>query len=68
MATQSVSTKEVPITTYETRKVYTIELTQAEYLLFIEGIGLTSDYSRRNAGMTPEQAEFFGKLFWDKVK
>jgi hypothetical protein len=42
---------------------YTIELTQEELDLFMEGIGNTSIYDRERIGMTKEQSEFFTKIY-----
>lgn len=42
---------------------YTITLDKEAFLLFAGGIGNTSHYSRKEAGMTNEQARFFTDLY-----
>lgn len=48
--------------------VVTLEFTEAEFKLFYDGIGATSENSRVRAGMSLEQAQFFEKLFLDMVR
>lgn len=63
MVTHTITYEDVPVTTIETKKVHVIKLTTEEYELFTDGLGATSETSRRRAGMTLEQAKFFGQLF-----
>ena len=46
-----------------TEKLYSITLTEKEYQLLYQGIGNTSPYTRKEAGMDQEQADFFTTLF-----
>ena len=47
----------------EVKPTYVLSLTQEEYELLYHGIGSTSPNSRRTAGMTEEQAQYFSILF-----
>ena len=47
----------------EVKSSYVLSLTQEEYELLYHGIGSTSPNSRRAAGMTEEQAQYFSILF-----
>jgi len=47
----------------EVKPTYVLSLTQEEYELLYHGIGNTSPNSRRTAGMTEEQAQYFSILF-----
>ena len=47
----------------EVKPTYVLSLTQEEYELLYQGIGNTSPNSRRTAGMTEEQAQYFSILF-----
>ena len=47
----------------EVKPTYVLSLTQEEYELLYQGIGNTSPNSRRTAGMTEEQAQYFSTLF-----
>lgn len=47
----------------EVKPTYVITLTQEEYKLLYFGIGSTSLNSRKTAGMTEEQAQYFSVLF-----
>ena len=42
---------------------YVITLTKEEYMLLYFGLGNTSPNSRRAAGMSEEQAEYFSTFF-----
>lgn len=46
-----------------TERAYLINLTEKEYELLYMGIGNTSPTSRKEAGMTEEQAEFFYEFY-----
>ena len=47
----------------EVKPTYVLSLTQEEYELLYHGIGSTSPNSRRTAGMTEEQAQYFSTFF-----
>ena len=47
----------------DVKPTYVLTLTQEEYELIYFGIGSTSPNSRRTAGMTEEQAQYFSTLF-----
>ena len=47
----------------DVKATYVLTLTQEEYELLFFGIGNTSPNSRKAAGMTEEQAEFFYTFF-----
>ena len=47
----------------DVKPTYVLTLTQEEYELIYFGIGSTSPNSRRTAGMTEEQAQYFSVLF-----
>lgn len=47
----------------EVKPTYVLSLTQEEYELLYQGIGNTNPNSRRTAGMTEEQAQYFSILF-----
>ena len=47
----------------EVNPTYVLTLTKEEYELFYFGIGNTSPRSRKEAGMTEEQAQYFSILF-----
>ena len=64
MVTHTITYEDVPVTTIESKKVHVIKLTSEEYELFTDGLGATSEYGRQKAGMTLEQAQFFGQLFY----
>lgn len=47
----------------EVREV-TITMTEEQYALFYDALGSTSTASRKTAGMTEEQADLIGSLFF----
>lgn len=47
----------------DVKATYVLSLTQEEYELLYFGIGNTSPNSRKAAGMTEEQAEYFSTFF-----
>ena len=47
----------------DVKATYVLTLTQEEYELLYFGIGNTSPNSRKAAGMSEEQAEFFSTFF-----